>query len=441
MNEIEVDLTLPYKYRTSFRFVKNRELMATINFLYRSKKEKSNLTLRLLFRSFGKDNQISADSKISISKDFFFKTLNQKKIKDVKLINEQTRVKNDMDKLKIFTLEKFEKANILDVDKHWLNHCIESFYRPQEEVNKVPYELTKYFDFYIELLITNKNTKKKLITTKNKIEKYEKIIKRKLYLEELNNVEINEFKKYLNQKKYSHNTILGDLTNIKTVCRHAKTSLKINDEILNLSLKKERTEVVYLSFDEIEKIIELNNLPEHLDNARDWLVISCYTGQRVSDFMNFNKTMIRTEIENGKKVSMIEFTQKKTGQNISIPIHKNVSPILEKRDGDFPRALSDVKYNTYIKKVVEKAGITQLVKGSKIDSKLNRKVKDIYPKFELITSHIGRRSFATNYYGTIPTPILMAATGHQSEKVFLNYIGKSQSDRAKSLSKYFEHEI
>jgi len=78
LNEIEVDLTLPYKYRTSFRFVKNRELMATINFLYRSKKEKSNLTLRLLFRSFGKDNQISADSKISISKDFFFKTLRKR---------------------------------------------------------------------------------------------------------------------------------------------------------------------------------------------------------------------------------------------------------------------------------------------------------------------------------------------------------------------------
>jgi integrase len=415
--------------------------MATINFLYRSKKEKSNLTLRLLFRSFGKDNQISADSKISISKDFFFKTLNQKKIKDVKLINEQTRVKNDMDKLKIFILEKFEKANISDVDKYWLNHCIESFYRPQKEVNKVPYELTKYFDFYIELLITNKNTKKKLTTTKNKIEKYEKIIKRKLYLEELNNVEINQFKKYLNQNKYSHNTILGDLTNIKTICRHAKTSLKINDEILNLSLKKERTEVVYLSFDEIEKIIELNNLPEHLDNARDWLVISCYTGQRVSDFMKFNKNMIRTETEDNIETMYVEFVQKKTGQSISVPLSKKIKHILNKRNGEFPRPISDVKYNLYIKKVVEEAKINNIIQGSKINSKLNRKVKGNYPKFELITSHIGRRSFATNLYGKIATPIIMAATGHQSEKMFLNYIGKSQSDRAKSLSKYFEHEI
>lgn len=411
--------------------------MATINFLYRSKKENSNLTIRLLFRHFGNDFQISADSKISTSKEFFTKTLNQKKIRDAILINEQTKINTEMNNLKVFILEKFNSTHIAEVNKEWLSHTIELFYNPKDEQQKTPLGLATYFDFYIELLITNKNTKKKLITSKNKIEKYEKTIKRKLYLEELDNVEINKFKKYLKDSNYSHNTILGDITNIKTICRHAKTSLKINEEILNLNLKKEKIDVVYLSFDEIEKIIELKNLPDYLDNARDWLVLSCYTGQRVSDFMNFNKTMIRIEIEEGKTLKMIEFTQKKTGQNISLPIHKIVHSILEKRNGEFPRPLSDVKYNLYIKKVVEEAGIINLIQGSKIDSKLNRKVKDIYPKFELITSHIGRRSFATNFYGIIPTPLIMAATGHQSEKVFLNYIGKSQTDRAKLLSSYF----
>jgi integrase len=92
--------------------------------------------------------------------------------------------------------------------------------------------------------------------------------------------------------------------------------------------------------------------------------------------------------------------------------------------------------NNYIKIIVKKAGITEEIIGSKIDSSINRKVKKSYPKHELITSHIGRRSFATNFYGIIPTPLIMSATGHMSEKMFLNYIGKSQTDRAKSLSKY-----
>jgi integrase len=47
----------------------------------------------------------------------------------------------------------------------------------------------------------------------------------------------------------------------------------------------------------------------------------------------------------------------------------------------------------------------------------------MYPKYELITSHAMRRSFATNYFGKIETPILMEITGHSRESTFLSYIG------------------
>ena len=83
----------------------------------------------------------------------------------------------------------------------------------------------------------------------------------------------------------------------------------------------------------------------------DWLIISCYTGQRVSDFMRFTKEQIR--IEEGKH--LIEFTQKKTGKNMTVPLHHKVLKILEKRNGEFPRPISSQKYNDYIKKVCAKA--------------------------------------------------------------------------------------
>ena len=51
-------------------------------------------------------------------------------------------------------------------------------------------------------------------------------------------------------------------------------------------------------------------------------------------------------------------------------------------------------------------------------------------KFNFITSHVCRRSFATNYYGRIPTPFLMNVTGHSTERVFLDYIGKTTYESA-----------
>jgi integrase len=412
--------------------------MATVNFLYRSTKKSANLTLRLLYRNMGKDFTVDGNSKITIEKEFWDKGLNQKKIKDVIILNKQTQYKKLINDLSIHIINKLENLDLSLVNKEWLHYQINDFYNPVELSPKVPIYLTDYFDFYIELLITNRNTKKKLITTKNKLLKYEQQIKKKLFIEEINNIELNNFKNYLIHLKYNQNTILGDFTNIKTICRHAKTSLKVNEEIYNWSLKKEKTPIVYLDFKEIDVISKLRDLPEYLDNARDWLIISCYTGQRVSDFMTFDKTKIRVENDTDEKqIFLVEFTQMKTKQNIALPLHPEVIKILNKRNWEFPRAISDVKYNLYIKLVAEKAKINTLIEGSKIDSKSNRKLKKIYPKNELITSHIGRRSFATNYYGIIPTPLIMSATGHVSEKMFLNYIGKTQSDRAKSLSKYF----
>ena len=49
------------------------------------------------------------------------------------------------------------------------------------------------------------------------------------------------------------------------------------------------------------------------------------------------------------------------------------------------------------------------------------------PKYEFVTSHIMRRSFASNYYGKIETPLLMNITGHSKESTFLTYIGTHQN--------------
>ena len=205
-----------------------------------------------------------------------------------------------------------------------------------------------------------------------------------------------------------------------------------------MKVKEEKVDNIYLNFDELKKIEKADLQQEYLINARDWLLISCYLGQRVSDLMKFTSEHLRTE--NDKQ--LIEFTQQKTGKLMTVPLHPKVVEVLKKRNNQFPRPLSDQKYNDYLKVICKEAQLNEKVKGSKKletskDSKIYRKQIGFYEKWELVSSHIGRRSFATNFYGKIPTSYLIYVTGHSTEKQFLTYINKSNKDIALELTNYF----
>ena len=76
------------------------------------------------------------------------------------------------------------------------------------------------------------------------------------------------------------------------------------------------------------------------------------------------------------------------------------------------------------------ARIEGLVPGFKKNPKTRRKEIVNAPKYEFMTSHLMRRSFASNYYGKIETPLLMNITGHSKESTFLTYIGTYQNKDA-----------
>jgi integrase len=168
---------------------------------------------------------------------------------------------------------------------------------------------------------------------------------------------------------------------------------------------------------------------ESLENARDWLIISCYLGQRVSDLMRCHSGLIKV-VNNGR---LIDLVQEKTEHPLRIGIFPEAEEVLRIRNGEFPRPISHQKYNEYIKEVCKIAGLTYEEKGSLHNLELNRDVEGMYPKWQIISSHVGRRSFATNYYNDYPISLLMAQTGHKSERSFLDYIGKSSMDQISSL--------
>lgn len=271
---------------------------------------------------------------------------------------------------------------------------------------------------------------------KHKLERMQTDRKKPILIIDIDESFKNEFVAYQKNNGYAQNTIQRELTFLKTFCKHARyLGLETSPQLDTLKVEKVKAEKIYLTLKELEAIENKTFENDYLNNARDWLIISCYTGQRVSDFLRFTKEMIR--IENGK--SLLEFTQKKTGKLMTVPLHSKVLQILKKRNGNFPRAISDQRYNEYIKEVCELSKLTEKVQGGKLLETENgiRKVTGEYPKWELVTSHIGRRSFATNFYGSIPTSYLIYITGHSSEAMFLNYIGKSNKDLAMEISNYF----
>ena len=437
--------------------------MATVHFLYRSVRSKAKLEVRLQHTQKHPDyfvvrkdieeyftNYIwTAKTQIEVTKDFWTK---QRKIKskgNVDISNEQTRVNNLCNALDNFIIDSFHTTTPEAITKAWLQTQINHYYNPQIEnpIELIPNNLIEYIGYYIKYKENYPSVVliRKINVLKKKLERFQTYRNAPILIKDVNKRFKLEFSDYCESEKYSRITIQRDFAEVKTICIDARTKgIETSLELDKLSFPREKASNIFLTFDEIKTIenIEKAKLTESLENAKDWLIISCYTAQRISDFMRFTKEMIR--IENGK--SLIEFTQKKTGKIMTLPLHPKVKEILSKRNGNFPHAISDQKYNDYIKVVCELAEITQTVIGSKKievenddenEPKIYRKVTKEYRKCDLVSSHIGRRSFASNFYGTIPTTYLIYVTGHSTEVMFLNYIGKSNKDLALELTNYF----
>jgi len=433
--------------------------MATVSFLYRSTRNTAPLNFRLLFRLSDendgyKDYVFGGKTKFQVSKHYWTKQHTQKRFKntnDIDELNEIQLIKNkragiikELNKIESHILDAFNKVNPDTLTKDWLNRQLDYYYNPIQQAKKVPTDLISFIDYYIEQRNDEIKpaSKTKFNVIKHKMERLQFSLNKTIFIKDINEDFKNEFVKYYNAESYSQNTKQRELGIIKTFCKYARArGVEVHPELDSLRLDKGKTIKIYLSFDELETIENTELEYDYLVNAKDWLIISCYTGQRVSDFMRFTKDMIR--VEKGRKY--IDFMQVKTNKLMTVLLHPKVVEILDKRSGQFPRAISDQRYNEYIKKVCEIAGINERVKGKKQgnvskDEKISkiRNIAGVYQKHELVTSHIGRRSYATNFYDLeIPTKFLMNVTGHSTEAMFLNYIGKSNKDLAKALTNYY----
>lgn len=288
-----------------------------------------------------------------------------------------------------------------------------------------------------------KTTTDKYTRLINLFQKLESHHKRKFNLMDLNSNFGALLDEYCKKVKYSKNYTAKIFDFIKTVWIYSRDcGFLVSNDFNKVKFSEEPTDSIYLNTDELRLIQNCDLLHSNLDDVRDWLMIGCYTGARVSDLLNLTMQDITEQYDrdSNRHIRVLSFIQKKTKNRIWVPIRQDgmVEQILAKRNGNFPRKISAQKFNDYIKEVGKIAGITNIISGSKIDPLTKRKVKGKYHKYELITSHICRRSFATNYYGKISTPLLMTITGHKKEADFFKYIRKSPNEQIGMIADLFD---
>jgi len=400
--------------------------MATINYFIQSKNNPAGIYVRL---REGRTIDAKAKTKYAINPNDWSKKGQPINLKETgfKKLNE------DLKKLSADLLSHYNKSvNDKVINSDWLK----DFINPPEKAQEIPTKLVEYFDYYAKhkKSTIEASTHTKLNVNKHLIERFQKATKKTYLIKDVNADFKLKFEAYCKSENYAQNTIARTIKFIKTICYHARNNgIETHFQLNGIQSKNQKVEKIFLTPKELEQIRKKELELDYLINARDWLIISCETGQRVSDFMRFTKEQIRYEGD----VPLIEFTQVKTGKVMAIPLSKTVREILKKRNGNFPRKISDQRYNEYIKEVCKIAEVNTPTKGSKINKETNRKENGIYPKHELVASHIGRRSFSTNNYGRIPTSLLINVTGHSTETMFLEYIGKTVTEKAIQLAEYF----
>lgn len=279
-------------------------------------------------------------------------------------------------------------------------------------------------------------------TTKNVISRYLEFRKIETLL--FDNVDLDfyeDFREYLFKiEKKADNYFGSAIKNIKLFMAESKED-GLHSSVKFQSKRFKRVEVdvdnVYIDQEKLDKILkhDLSDKPR-LDRVRDLFILGCYTGLRFSDFTNIKAEYICDGFIDIRRIQ-------KTNDPVSIPIHPEVVKIQSKYAGvtsnSFPPAISNVKMNAYLKDLMKEVELNDVVTLHKTVA--GRPVIIKKQLWELVTTHTCRRSFATNMFRMgIPTLIIMAITGHKTEKSFLKYIKVSPRDKAAMMAEIWSRQ-
>lgn len=332
-----------------------------------------------------------------------------------------------LSKLEAATLEIYRETggNITPQDfRQELNYRYLGHPRPEEEAAKIFF--LQFVANYVETQQARKDLAQGTVnvfrTWQHHLEDFSRETGRELTFEGINESFRQAFISWCYEtKNHQQNHVAKGLRIIAQFMAAAReTGLTDNNftQKKAWAVKKLPTPTIALSEEELEAIFKLG-LPGHppgYQAARQLFLIGCYTGLRHSDYRRISRGHV-TEEQGQKVLSILAW---KTKKMVNIPLHPNLEATLEACNYQAP-TLSQQKFNRYIKEVARLAGITE--QRAVYSSAGGEVVEEFKPKYELISSHTARRTFATvALINGWPSLLVRAITGHASEAQLNAYI-------------------
>ena len=254
-----------------------------------------------------------------------------------------------------------------------------------------------------------------------------------------NEAGLTEYVRYLREVREMRNSTIGkQLSFLKWFLRWSfSQGMHRNNayDTFRPKLKDTQKKIIFLTWEELTKLreFEIPSAKQSLDRVRDVFLFQCFTGLRYSDVYNLRRSDIKED--------HIEVTTIKTSDSLVIELNKHSKAILEKyqdvvfeHDKALP-VITNQKMNEYLKELAELAGINEPIRQTYY--KGNERIDEVTPKYALLGTHTGRRTFICNALALgIPPQVVMKWTGHSDYKAMKPYIDIADDIKANAMSKF-----
>ena len=310
---------------------------------------------------------------------------------------------------------------------------------PKPKKEALPCDFFQVFDDFVEDCGRQNNwtdsTFEKFAAVKNHLTNF----REGLTFEFFDERGLNDYVGYLRDVKEMRNTTIGkQLSFLKWFLRWAfKKGVHQNNayDSYKPKLKSTQKKIIFLTWDELNRLREFK-IPfnkQALERVRDVFLFQCFTGLRYSDVFNLRRSDIKGD--------HIEVTTVKTSDSLIIELNNHSKAILDKykdvafEDDKVLPVITNQKMNDYLKELAEMAGIDEPIRQTYY--KGNERIDEVTPKYTLLGTHAGRRTFICNALALgIPPQVVMKWTGHSDYKAMKPYIDIADDIKANAMSKF-----
>lgn len=294
------------------------------------------------------------------------------------------------------TGDLFQKTTVLEVYKQYIEYLqvrVGSDFSPKSlEIHKTTFDqVTEYL-------------------------RHEK--KEHIGIEEFSNPNFHRFEVFLKKHKANqHNTVYKKIERFRSMFKWAYEMEIIEKDISRrFKIKKQKKELIFLTWEELEAMKAIDTSIERLEVIRDIFVFMCYTGFAFKEMESLKLEHLSRNINGGYGLIM---TRQKTQKNIpEIPLLPEALELIKKYE-KHPKRIRERKlfpvpanqnFNAYLKELAVLAKIEKV-----------------------ITTHIARKTFATTIAlrNGMSMEVLSKLLGHSSIRITQESYAEMQQDRIK----------